>query len=97
MDWRVAPRVGTERLRYVATSIALNTIEQAIERTTGMRVSELRKQSVTEIRTLAEKSHGKPMRFTSSFPFIGRGNVLRDCLVSHEEVEASLDEALRVK
>ena len=43
----------------------------------------------------AEKNRGGPLRFVSFFPWVGRGNVMRDRLVSHEEAIAAYDDAIR--
>ena len=74
---------------------ASTILEQAVEQLTGESVAQLRGRSLEETRALAEKRSGRPFQFISSFPFIGRGNVMRDRVISHQEVEASLDRALR--
>jgi hypothetical protein len=70
-------------------------LEKAVEKATGEAVNMLRARSIEETRRVAEKRHKRPFKFTSRFPFIGRGNVLRDRVVSHDEVERGLDEVLR--
>ena len=75
-------------------STASKILEQAVEQLTGDSAAILRSRSLEETRKVAEKRHGCAFRFVSRFPFIGRGNVLRDRLVTREDVEASLDRAL---
>lgn len=75
--------------------MAIEILEKALEKACGESVSKLRSRTLEENRRLAEKKHGLLARFVSYFPFIGRGNVLRNRLVTHEEVEKRLDEALR--
>jgi hypothetical protein len=76
-------------------AVAASTLERAVKKATGESADALRTRPLADTRRIAEKRHGAPFRFTSKFPFIGRGNVLRDRTVSHKEVEAALDDALR--
>lgn len=75
--------------------MSIRVLDQAIERATGESVEELRLRTIEETRRIAEERTGRAMRFMSAFPFIGRGNVLRDRVISHDDVEAVLDRALR--
>lgn len=75
-------------------SNTLVTFEKNVERWTGRKVSELRYVPIEETRkSLSLK--GILIRLFSEFPFIGRGNILRDKIVSHDDVEKELDKALR--
>jgi hypothetical protein len=76
-------------------AVAASTLERAVRKATGETADALRARTIEETRRVAEKRHGYRTRFISWFPFIGRGNVLRDCTISHEGVEAALDDALR--
>ena len=76
------------------TSIATSLIEQ-IELTTGETIDDLRRTPISDRREAIEKKKGSRMVVSRFFPFIGRGNVLRDKTISREEVEQQLDEALR--
>jgi hypothetical protein len=76
-------------------SEVLNRLEVAIESLTGEKVESLREHSISEYRKIGELKRSKTLRFVSSFPMIGRGNVLRDRVISHAGVEKKLDEALR--
>lgn len=67
---------------------------KAIESVVGEDLETIRRSTIPELRRRAESRHGRPLQFRSRFPFIGRGNVLRDRLVPHEEVERRLDKAL---
>jgi hypothetical protein len=75
--------------------MSLTLIEQAVQKQTGRSVADLRRQTLSERRRDVERKKGRRMRFFSAFPFIGRGNVLRDCTVDHDTVERDLDKALR--
>ena len=81
-------------MAIVMSPSALASLEKAVEASTGERVEVLRGRSLEETRRLAEQKQRRPMKFVSHFPLIGRGNVLRDRLVSHEQVEADLDATL---
>ena len=74
-----------------ASAIFIKAVEQA----TGESIDRLRALSIEERRAETEARCGSKLRFTSKFPFIGRGNVLRDRAITHEEVEAALDKALK--
>lgn len=67
---------------------------KALERLTGETISQLRKIPM-DVRRYQTEGTGTLMHFISRFPFIGRGNVMRDRLIDHEAVEALLDKALR--
>ena len=73
----------------------LEILERAVERSTGEKVAALRSMSIDDRRRLIERHTKRPVRFTTKFPFIGRGNVMRDRLKSHREVEAALATALQ--
>ena len=68
-------------------------IEKNAEKVTGLTVSELREYSPERFRGYLEKKKKKPV-FRSFFPIIGRGNVLRDNLVSSEELDSEIDRIL---
>ncbi len=71
------------------------TFADAVESRTGLTVDELKTMTVCELRRATEKRIGRPLVIESRFPTIGRGNVNRDRLISHEEVEQSLESSLR--
>jgi hypothetical protein len=66
----------------------------AIERIVGEDIETIRRTPIDERRRKVEASRGAPLRFVTRFPFIGRGNVLRDRTIDHQKVEQLLDEAL---
>ena len=68
---------------------------RAIENATGESVESLRSMPLDERRQLIEKKTGRRLKVTRNFPFIGRGNVMRDETVSRDQVETELREALR--
>lgn len=74
--------------------MAVASLERAVRKATGESADVLRGRTLAEGRRLAEAKHGTSTWFRSWFPLIGRGNVLRDCTVTHSQVEAGLDAAL---
>jgi hypothetical protein len=90
----VFAREGAVAMATVMSPKALSTLEKAVEASTGERVEVLRSRSLEETRRLAEKKYRRPLKFVSHFPFIGRGNILRDRIVGHEQIEADLDAIL---
>ena len=75
---------------------AFEEVKQRIAKSYGMTAEELAKKSPEDIREINEKRSGKKIKFVSEFPTIGRGNVLRDCIVTSEEINADIDKALGV-
>jgi len=69
--------------------------EKTIEKILGEPIADIRNRPLDEQRRLIENKHKKPMKFETRFPFIGRGNILRDRTVDNETVEKLLDEALK--
>ena len=69
--------------------------EDAVEQATGMSIDVLRNTPIDEFRKAIEGKRGKPIQFFTEFPWIGRGNVLRDRCTSHEEAEAAYESAIR--
>ena len=74
--------------------MATDRFERAVERATGKSIGVIRETSLSDRRTEIEHQRGGRIRLTNCFPFIGRGNVLNDRLVDHEEAERALKEAL---
>ncbi len=68
---------------------------RSIERKTGETVDRLQSETLWERRSLIESRQGEPMRLLRCFPFIGRGSVMGEHLLSRAEVDQQLDQALR--
>ena len=81
--------------RETDVSLPYEAFVRAVELASGEKIEALQNITVDERRRMMEAKHGAPMRFPSCFPFIGRGNVLRDCCLTHEQVEAALTKALK--
>ena len=74
--------------------MSFSKIEQSIERLTGLPITQIRNMGVTELRAYFEKKNGTRQRIVSEYPVVGRGNVLRDGLISTEELNAEVDAIL---
>lgn len=72
----------------------LSIIESVVSDRWGIPADELRHMTVTELRERAEARTGKRFKIVKHFPFIGRGNVLRDRIKTTEEIDSELDKAL---
>jgi hypothetical protein len=75
--------------------MAETLIDNTIAESTGYSIAYLKDTPLDELRKNAEKTRGCPLRFVTAFPCIGRGNVMRDRLVSHEEAVAAYNDAIR--
>ena len=53
-----------------------------------------RNKNIWDARREAERNSGKQFVIYSAYPLIGRGTVLHET-ISHQEIEASFDKALR--
>lgn len=69
--------------------------ERTVERALGESIEAIRMTTVAQRRASRELVTGKPVRYVSCFPLIGRGNVLRDKAVDHRTADAILRKALR--
>jgi hypothetical protein len=69
-------------------------IEKNAEKAVGLPVEEIRKFSPGKLRDYLEKKNKRKFSFTSEFPAIGRGSVLRDDLVTTEEINRDIDKIL---
>ncbi len=67
---------------------------QRISKKAGLSPHEIRDLSPEKLREHFSKKTGKPFKITTEFPFIGRGNVLRDGLMSSEEINKTVDKLL---
>jgi ATP-dependent RNA circularization protein (DNA/RNA ligase family) len=65
-----------------------------ISKKIGLSMDELNKLDPREIATYFEKKDNKKLSFRSEFPFIGRGNVLRDGIVTSTMINKDIDRIL---
>ena len=69
-------------------------VEKNAEKAVGLSVEDIRRYSPGELRLHLEKKNKKKLSFTTEFPVIGRGNVLRDGIISSEEINKDIDKIL---
>lgn len=60
----------------------------------GLTTDQVRSMSPEKIRAHLTRKTGKPFTISTAFPFIGRGNVLRDGIVSSKEIDRDIDRML---
>jgi len=73
--------------------IPTNLVER-IEKKTGLEIEEIRDLSPYELKLYFSKRTNRNLTFSSEFPFIGRGNVLRDGLKTSNEINHDIDKIL---
>ena len=66
-----------------------------IEVVTGLTLAQLRDFSPEKFREFIEHKKKKRLTFLSEFPTIGRGNVLRNSLLSSQEINSEIDAILK--
>ena len=69
-------------------------VEKNIENLVGLPVESIRMYSPSELRHHLEQKNKQKISFTSEFPVIGRGNVLRDNIITSEEINRDIDKIL---
>ena len=72
---------------------SLSALEKSVEYLTGRNVSDIRNDTFDGFREKQAKK-GIFLKFFSVFPFIGRGNVNKDNIINHEDVNKQLDKVL---
>jgi len=74
--------------------VPFTAVEKNAERVVGLSAEEIRKYSPDELRRFLERRNKKKLFFTTEFPVIGRGNVLRDSIITSEEINKEIDKIL---
>lgn len=69
-------------------------LEQVIARKVGLNIEQLRQANPVDIAKHIERKTHKKLSFSSQFPFIGRGNVLRDGVVTSDQINKDIDRIL---
>jgi len=71
-----------------------DTVEKNVESLIGLSADTIRKYSPSELRLHLENKNKRKFSFTTEFPVIGRGNVLRDGIKTTEEINKDIDRIL---
>ena len=74
----------------------IEKIIKNIEHKTGLSIYDIYKLNPIDISRKIEQKTGKELSFSSEFPYIGRGNVLRDGLVEHKQINSEIDSILGI-
>ena len=69
-------------------------LEQVIARKVGLNIEQLRQTNPVDIAKRIEQRTHKKLTFSSQFPFIGRGNALRDGVMTTEQINKDIDRIL---
>lgn len=75
--------------------MSFSYIEKKVVENTGLSLSQIKDYSPGEFREYLEKKNNKKFSFLSAFPVIGRGNVLRDNLISSSQLNSEIDKILK--
>lgn len=67
----------------------------SIEKRVGKTAEEICRTPLDELRDEAEKKLNSHLTFRVMWPFVGRGNILRNRVLNHDTVERLLDAALK--
>lgn len=70
-------------------------IEKNVVKVTGLTLDQIKDYSPSKFREYLEKKNNKKISFLSAFPVIGRGNVLRDNLVTSIQLNNEIDKILK--
>ena len=70
-------------------------VEKNVENLVGLSAETIRKYSPNELRLHLENKNKRKFSFTSEFPVIGRGNVLRAGIKTTEEINKDIDKILK--
>jgi len=71
-------------------------VEKNASSLVGLPIEMIRMFSPNELRNHLEKKNKRKFSFSSEFPVIGRGNVLRDNIATSEEINKDIDKILKL-
>lgn len=75
--------------------MSFSYIEKKVVENTGLSLAQIKDYSPSKFREYLEKKNNKKISFLSAFPVIGRGNVLRDNLISSSQLNSEIDKILK--
>jgi len=71
-----------------------SVVEKNVTDLIGLPIEVIRMYSPSELRHYLENKNKRKFSFTTEFPVIGRGNVLRDNIITSEEINRDIDKIL---
>jgi hypothetical protein len=75
--------------------MSFEKIEKRIEMLTSKPISEIRDLNVEDLRKYLERKNSKTLVFKSEFQTVGRGNVLRDNIITSAQLDEEIDAILK--
>lgn len=78
----------------IMTYMYFSSVEKSAEKATCLTLRQIKAMSPENFRDYLEKKNKKAFSFVSEFPVIGRGNVLRDFLISSATLNGEIDSIL---
>lgn len=73
---------------------AIEAIRRGVELATGKSISELREMPLDEQLASSRQRWGSDFRISSAFPILGRGCVMHDRVLTRQQIDKQLDQAL---
>lgn len=70
-------------------------IENSAQKATRLNLAQIKSFSPYQLREHLEKTNKTKFSFISAFPYIGRGNVLRENIVDSKTLDHEIDELLK--
>ncbi len=70
-------------------------IENSAQKATRLNLTEIKSFSPHQLRKHLEKTNKTKFSFVSMFPYIGRGNVLRENIIDSKTLDQEIDELLK--
>lgn len=71
------------------------TVENSAQKATNLSLSQIKSFTPAQMRHHLESEKKRQFSFTSEFPYIGRGNVLRDSIKDTGELNKEIDKILK--
>jgi len=81
--------------RYTVVELSIE-VAKIIEKKVGLSIDEIREMSPTDFSNFIKQKKHKKLSFSSEFPFIGRGNVLRKGIISSDEINKEVDKLINL-
>ena len=79
---------------YMEVEMLKEKFFKIVQKNIGLNLSDIDRFSPIEINNYIEQQAGKKIKVTTEFSYVGRGNVLRDGLISHDKIDQEIDKIL---
>ena len=71
------------------------TMESSAQKATGLSLAQIKSFTPCQLREHLEKTNKAKFSFVSVFPYIGRGNVLRENIIDSATLDREIDKILK--